>query len=102
MDLWKSLPTVENYEPEDKTLKEEHRQLKSNFERLNTLFQDTLEELDSIKADYKSKPGKSRMFDQKQSFILCNITQRIFRSILKSLFLPYFFHSRFIICINAQ
>ena len=44
-----------NIESNDNNLKEENRQLRSNFERLNTLFQDSLEELESVKAEYTTK-----------------------------------------------
>ena len=33
-------------------IKEENRQLKNNFERLNTLFQESLEEVDRVKSEY--------------------------------------------------
>ena len=36
-------------------LKEEHRQLRNNFERLNTLFQESLEEVDRVKSEYTAK-----------------------------------------------
>ena len=39
----------------DSNLAEDNRQLKSNFERLNSLFQGNLEELDSVKSEYKAK-----------------------------------------------
>ena len=35
--------------------KEEHRQLKNNFERLSTLFQESLEEVDKVKSEYTAK-----------------------------------------------
>ena len=40
---------------EETTLKEEHRQLRNNFERLNTLFQESLEEVDRVKSEYTAK-----------------------------------------------
>ena len=51
----KNRPADDNKTPDDINLKEEHRLLKNNFERLNALFQETLEELDSVKADFKIK-----------------------------------------------
>ena len=40
---------------EEMDLKEEHRQLRNNFERLNTLFQESLEEVDRVKSEYTAK-----------------------------------------------
>ena len=39
----------------EEDLKEEHRLLKNNFERLNTLFQESLEEVDRVKSEYTAK-----------------------------------------------
>ena len=36
-------------------IKEEYRKLKNNFERLNTMFQESLEEVDRIKSEYTAK-----------------------------------------------
>ena len=40
---------------EEEDLKEEYRLLKNNFERLNTMFQDSLEEVDRVKSEYTAK-----------------------------------------------
>ena len=40
---------------EEENIHEKYRQLKSNFERLNTLFQESLEEVDKIKSEYTAK-----------------------------------------------
>ena len=48
--------TISEPEPETEEtskLKEELRQLKNNFERLETVFRDTLEEADQVKSDSK-------------------------------------------------
>ena len=40
---------------EAKDIHEEHRQLKNNFERLNNMFQDSLEEVKRVKSEYEAK-----------------------------------------------
>ena len=45
----KTVEDVKKVDDEPSTyIKEEHRQLKNNFERLNTLFQESLEEVDRV------------------------------------------------------
>ena len=49
----KTVEDVKKVDDEPSTyIKEEHRQLKNNFERLNTLFQESLEEVDRVKSEY--------------------------------------------------
>ena len=40
---------------EETIIKEELRQLKNNFERLESLFQDSLEEVNQVKSEYEAK-----------------------------------------------
>ena len=51
----KKKQTEDNKNEGASSLEEEHRQLKNNFERLNTLFQESLEEVDKVKSEYTAK-----------------------------------------------
>ena len=41
--------------PDNHRMKEEHRILKNNFERLETMYQDSLEQVNSVKSEYEAK-----------------------------------------------
>ena len=44
-----------NIEVNNMDINDEYRKLKNNFERLNTLYQESLEENDKVKAEYTAK-----------------------------------------------
>ena len=56
MNTGNSLNKVDNDDGEPTiNIKEEYRKLKNNFERLNTMFQESLQEVDKVKSEYTAK-----------------------------------------------